>query len=201
MNENYENIRLLSLQAKINTLVYNRQQDPKCIADALERILDTTPRWKEQDDIIYLSVTSDGTPGPEWIPRLEGNDFCLRDDAKAVLESPDFIPTDGVTTEIAILKGGLFSDDKNRTTQKIYDEADKRNLEKPNIEVACLIRENFSDEDIQAMGLWWIVVFTDLFLLSLYRGDSGRMMHSCHNHHGASWGKQNGFVFVTQTSS
>src|SRR3989344_110555 len=73
-------------------------------------VSEPTRNWREQDGVIYFSVTSDGTTGPQWIERLEGKGFRLSDYAKSVLRSPDFKPTSGVTTEIAILKGMLFAD-------------------------------------------------------------------------------------------
>lgn len=113
--------------------------------------------WCEQDGVIYFSVTSDGTEGVDWIKRLEVKNFRLSDCAQSVLRSSDFKSTDGVTTEVAVLKGALFSNN-DRITKKIRAEADKRKLSKPNAEVACLIREKFAGEEIEAMGLWWIVV-------------------------------------------
>ena len=112
--------------------------------------------WREQDGVIYFSVTSDGTTGEAWIKRLEDKSFRVGDYAKSVLRSMDFKPTSGVTTEVAVLKGMLF-EDSNRVTKKIRAEADKRKLFKPNAELACLIREAFSDEEIEAMGLWGII--------------------------------------------
>jgi hypothetical protein len=118
-----------------------------------ERIRD----WKDQEGVISLgTVTSDGTTGPQWIKRLEKKGFRVSDWARDVLNSKDFNPTSGVTTEIVVLKGILWIDN-DRVTKNIRAEAEKRGLEKPNAEVACLIREKFSDEEIEAMGLWWIV--------------------------------------------
>ncbi len=164
--------------------------------------------WREQDGVIYLSVTSDGTTGPEWIKRLEGKLFRLSDDAKSVLRSPDFKPTSGVTTEIAILKGMLF-EDSNRITKKIRAEADKRKLATPNAEVACLIRENFSDEDIEAMGLIWIVAMHepikdfggDPRLLRACRYGDGRWLRAYYDKPGSRWGREGGFAFVVSQVS
>jgi hypothetical protein len=115
-----------------------------------------------EDGVIYITITSDGTTGPEWVKRLEGKGFDVRDSAKRVLDSEDFKPTNDVTIEIAILKGMLFKDD-NRITKNIRAEADKRKLIKPNAEAACLIREKFTDEEIKAMGLRCIVVMHESF--------------------------------------
>src|SRR3989344_8863779 len=83
--------------------------------------------WREEDGAIYFSVTSDGTTGEDWIKCLEGKGFRVGDYAKQVLRSPDFKPTKGLTTEVAVLKGMLF-EDNDRITKKIRAEADKRKL-------------------------------------------------------------------------
>lgn len=163
----------------------------------------TPIRWLEQADIIYLSVTSDGTTGPKWIKRLEKKGFRLSDYAKSVLRSPDFKPTYGVTTEINILRGCLF-EDRDRITKNIRDMALKRNLSTPNVEVGCLIRENFSDEDIEAMGLWWIVAMHepikdsdgDPYLLYAGRDNDGRWLRAYFDDPDDGWGRGSGFAFV-----
>ena len=160
-------------------------------------------RWREQDGVIYFSVTSDGTTGEQWIKRLEDKGFRVSDYAKSVLRSPDFKPTKGVTTEIAILKGMLF-EDRDRITSNIRDLATQRKLTTPNAEVACLIRENFSDEEIEAMGLWWIVAMHepikdsdgDLLLLGARRGDGGRWLNAYCGSPDRRWGRDDGFAFV-----
>lgn len=156
--------------------------------------------WREQDGVIYISVTSDGTTGPEWIKRLEKKGFRSSDYAKSELRSPDFKPTKGVTTEISILKGLLF-EDHDRITCNIRDLATQRKLTTPNAEVACLIRENFSDEDIAAMGLIWIVTMHepikdsdgDPSLLGASWSDGGRWLDTWP---GSRWNRDSGFAFV-----
>lgn len=163
-------------------------------------VSEPTRNWREQDGVIYISVTSDGTTGPEWIKRLEGKGFHLSDYAKSVLCSPDFRPTKGVTTEIAILKGVLF-EDLDRTTSNIRDMATQRKLTTPNAEVACLIREEFSDEDIEVTGLIWIVTMHepikdsdgDPSLLGASRSDGGRWLDTWP---GSRWDRDSGFAFV-----
>jgi hypothetical protein len=166
-------------------------------------VAEPTRNWREQDGVIYLSVTSDGTTGPEWIKRLEKKGFRLSDYAKSVLRSPDFKPTKGVTTEIAILKGMLF-EDRDRITSHIRDLATQRKLLTPNAEVACLIRENFSNEDIKAMGLILIVTMHepikdsggDPDLLSADRDGDGRWLGAYCDEPGSGWDRGGGFAFV-----
>jgi hypothetical protein len=153
--------------------------------------------------VIYFSATSDGTTGPQWISRLEKKRFRLSKWAKDVLNSLDFKPTSGVIYNCAVLKGEMFSDE-DRITEKIRAEADHRKLTKPNAEVACLIRENFSDEEIEAMGLWWLVVMHepindsdgDPNLLYALRNDEGQWLDAYYVNPGSRWRRKDGFVFL-----
>lgn len=115
-------------------------------------------KWWEENGVIYFKVMSDGTTGEEWIHRLERQGFKLSKSAKDLLLSKDFKVTTGVVYTIAVLKGNLFTDN-NRIIKKIRSEAAKRKLATPNAEVACLIREMFSDDEIKTMGFIWIVTF------------------------------------------
>jgi len=203
---------------KLNALVKNimRQtgtSDPNeavRLVNSGEWIL-TNPvrRWREQDGVIYFSVTSNGMTGPQWIEHFEKKGIQLSKWAKDVLLSPDFKPTNGVTTEVAVLKGMLF-EDNDRVTSKIRAEAGKRKLVKPNAELGCLIRDMFTDEEIAAMGLVWIVAFHepikdsdgDPFLLSANRADDGRWLDAYYGRPDGRWARDGGFAFaVSQVSS
>ncbi len=203
---------------KLNALVKNimRQtgtSDPNeavRLVNSGEWIL-TNPvrRWREQDGVIYFSVTSNGMTGPQWIEHFEKKGIQLSKWAKDVLLSPDFKPTNGVTTEVAVLKGMLF-EDNDRVTSKIRAEAGKRKLVKPNAELGCLIRDMFTDEEIAAMGLVWIVAFHEPIkdsgggpgLLSASRGDDGRWLRAYYDGPGGRWRRDGGFAFaVSQVSS
>lgn len=157
--------------------------------------------WIESDGVIRFSVTSDGTTGEEWISRLTKKGFRVRDYAKSLLRSKDFQPTTGITTEIVVLKGLLFKDSE-RTTRNI--RADKRQLSKPNAEVACLIREKFSDKELEEMGLYWIVVMHDSIndsggdpsLLSASRDGDGQWLSACCGEPDCRFSRELGFAFV-----
>ena len=168
-----------------------------------------TRNWREEDGVIYFSVESDGTTGENWIIRLESKGFRVGDYAKQVLRSPSFKPTEGIVTEVAVLKSMLF-EDQSRITSKIRAEADKRKLGKPEPELACLIREKFTDKEIEAMGLWYIVAMHepindsdgDPHLLSARRSGGGRGLGAPHDGPGVRWHRDNGFAFaVSQTNS
>jgi len=168
-------------------------------------VSEPTRAWREEDGVIYFSVASNGTTGKGWITRLESKGLCVGDYAKQLLRSPDFKPTSGVTTEIAVLKSLLFNDN-DRITEKIRAEAKKRKFIKPSAEVACLICEMFTDEEIKAMGLVWIVVMHepikdsdgDLRLLGASRGGGGgRWLNAYYDGPGDRWIRDGGFAFVS----
>lgn len=160
--------------------------------------------WREENGIIYLSVTSDGTTGKEWIERLTKKGYRLSDYAQSLLRSPeDFKPTYGVTTEIAILKGILFGN-SDRITSSIRAFTAERNLIAPNAEVACLIRDIFSDEDLEAMGLIWIVAMHEPIkdsddvprLLSVSRNGGGCWLVADCDKSVYGWSRGDGYAFA-----
>jgi hypothetical protein len=173
------------------------------IARLIVESCESARRWREENGVICFSVTSDGTTGLEWINRLGAKGFRISDYAKSILLSPDFKPTIGVTTKIAVLKGEMFSDE-NRLTKNVRAEADKRKLVKPNAEVACLIREKFTDKEIEAMGLWYIVAMHEPIkdsdggssLLNAHRDDDGSWLDTSYGRPARRWDRESGFAFA-----
>lgn len=161
------------------------------------------PKWREEDGVIYFSVTSDGTTGEDWITRLESKGFRVGDYAKQTLRTPSFKPTSGMTTEVAVLRGGIFHDD-DRTTSKICAFAAKRMLGAPNAEVACLIREKFTNKEIEAMGLMYIVAMHEPVsdsdglpsLLVAFRNDDGHWLDAYDDRPDDRWDRDDGFAFA-----
>jgi len=168
--------------------------------------------WREQDGVTYFSVTPNGKTGSQWIDQF--GEKNIGSYAKSVLRSDDFKPTNGITTEIAVLKGGILFKDSNRITKKIRAKAyagtftGGKKLFDPNAEVACLIREKFTNKEIEEMGLQWIITMHkpiedsdgDPALLGAGRGDSGQL-RACGGRPGKEWGRGGGFAFaVSQVS-
>ena len=162
-------------------------------------------KWTEKDGVVYFSVTSDGVTGEEWITRLESKGFRAGDYVKNVLRSKGFKPTAGITYEVAVLKGELFSDSE-RITKNIRKDAKNRKFTTPNAEVACLIREKFSDKELEAMGLYWIVVMHepikdsdgDPTLLGANRYGDGSWLNTGYDGPDGEWVRGLGFAFATQ---
>ncbi len=167
-------------------------------------------RWREENGVIYFTLPpTDGTTGEEWIARLESKDFHIGNHAKSVLRSDDFKPTSGVTTEVAVLKGTLFTDN-DRITRNIRAKAyagtftQGRKLSNPNAEVACLVREMFSNKELEAMGLWWIVAMHEPIkdsgggprLLRASRNGNGCWLNAYDGDPDFRWGRNSGFAFA-----
>jgi hypothetical protein len=172
-------------------------------------VLERVKRWREEGGIIYLTVTSDGASGEAWIKRLEEKGFHVGDYAKIVLRSKNFKPTSNITYEITILKGEFFDNEKNRTTKNIRKKANEMELTTPNAEVSCLIRENFTDMELRAMGLWYIVAMhkpvrvsgSYLALLAVDRLDADRRLITYNDYPGCEWNRVCGFAFVCLQAS
>ncbi len=164
--------------------------------------------WQERDGIVYFTVTSDGTTGEHWILRLEGNGFRVGDYAKQVLLHPEFNPTRNLTSDVAVLKGTVF-DDNDRCTEKIRAEAARRKLSMPQAELACLLREKFTDEDIDEMGLSYIVAMHEPIndaggiprLLNADRSHGGRWLYAHGDRPDRTRDRDFGFAFVVPQAS
>lgn len=104
-----------------------------------------------KDGTVYLTVTSDGTNGPQWLNKLTEINISLSREIIKVLLSPRFKPTKNLTTELALFKFFKENKDLNEaikdedfTSEDIRSEAIKRGLTIPNLETVCLILEKFS---------------------------------------------------------
>jgi len=213
-NELYRRVREGSLDfeevmASLQDIIENRRILPPGSEGCGElEVREAVRKWVEEGGLLYITVTSDGTTGEEWIVRLERRGYRLSDYAEEMLRSEDFVPTSGKTYRIAILPGSLFSDD-DRITSNIREEAGRRGLEDPSPEVACLLREFLSDDDLEAMGLWWLAVMHEPIedsggvpgLLALGRSGGGRGLGAICDRPGGRWARVFGFAFVVPQAS
>jgi hypothetical protein len=161
---------------------------------------------READGVIYLTATQDKqVVGDELIARMEKNGNRMSDSGKNLLRSKEFKPSAIGVYEVAVLKGLLF-EDHIRTTENVHAKAREMKLEMPNADIACLIREQFSNKEICDMGLWWIVAMhrpinvsaQNSFLLSASRDGDCRWLGVWHGYPSNSWGCGSGFAFLLQ---
>jgi hypothetical protein len=175
----------------------------KDVVNGQAKIIYPACKWREENGVIRFSVTSDGITGEQWITRLKSQGIRVSNYAKSILRSKSFRSGKPTVYKIAVLKGELFSDDK-RITKNIRAEAKRRKLGTPNAEVACLIREAFSDEDLKVMGLNWLVTMHkpikdsvgNPILLDADRYDDDSWLGAHDDDPGDKWDHSCGFAFV-----
>lgn len=134
----------------------------------------TTPTWRVENGVIYTSVISNGMTGEEWTYRFLNKGFDLTEDFKSTLLSPEFKATSGVRTEVAIfdhLPEDEFGDEVNAASVRAF--AAEQRVTLPTLEVACLIRDKFSNKEfLNDMNLPWVVCVLE----SIYNRPGGREM-------------------------
>ncbi|HPL93303.1 MAG TPA: hypothetical protein PLB38_03415 [bacterium] len=163
------------------------------------RIVEPDKRWREEDGIIYFSVTSDGTTGQQWIDRLNKKGYCLDSAVENILCSRNFEPSSGVTIKVALLKGMLWNDDE-RNRENVLSKAIKSfEFASPPFEVLCLIRDSFSDEEIDDMGVSKIISFKKPTVVVSCGGKGcygDWMNHLVVQEEDSLWHRSVGFAFV-----
>ncbi len=136
-------------------------------------------KWYEKDGVLYFSVTSDGTTGPQWLERLKANGCLIGGRARHVLNSPNFNPTDSITTKVAVLRAAAIWGG-GCTIREVYEKAGRLSLVVPNPEITCLILELLMSDDywITAIPRWIITMHTPIEDSS---GDLCRLVAHCNS--------------------
>ncbi|MFA5934832.1 MAG: hypothetical protein WC827_03045 [Candidatus Paceibacterota bacterium] len=183
--------------------------DPEKLNAFLQRAIEgrwgDTPRWIEKDGIIYFTLISNGKTGEEWITYLEAKGVSVSNEAKSVLRYVSFKPTKaGTPYYIAVIKGGSFPDD-GRTTNDVRAYASRLKMINLPADVVCLIRDNFTDEEIKQMGLSWIITMHQpisdcdgyLSVLGVFRS-AREKLDTCSGDSDVRWDCSDGFAFATE---
>ncbi|MFA6416219.1 MAG: hypothetical protein WCW56_01895 [Candidatus Paceibacterota bacterium] len=169
------------------------------------------PKWTvDENGVIYLTLpATTGRTGEEWITHFEQKGDRPTSYAKSVLRSKKFKPSIGVVNKIAILPAKLWKD-SDRLTKQIRRDAHAgtfskgQKLSDPQAEVACLIRDYLTDEEIEALGLRYIVDMHepiedsdgDPRLLSADRCGGGRGLSTYFDNPDCQWNDSSGFAFL-----
>lgn len=155
-----------------------------------------------------FEVTTIGRSGEDSITALEGEGFRVADHAQELLRSKGFVASNGIVYKLALIMGIEFEDDQ-RTNAQIRAEATTRGYLNPPIEVAPYVREMFSDEDLEQMGLLALIIMHKplrdsgdrLRLLGLDSDGGGRLLSPFSGRPGDSWIHSNGFLFLVPASN
>ncbi len=113
--------------------------------------------WQKVDELIHLSIVSDGLNGPLSVESLKKKGCKVDPSVREMFLSKYYIPTTGITSSLVIVPGTLF-DDESRHDSSIIAYARSRGFYLPEAETARHIREKFSDQDLDEMGLKYLLV-------------------------------------------
>lgn len=135
------------------------KENPKALAKLLQGLCPPSVisnKWIEKDGIIYFTVVSNGKTNKEWVEHFKSKKIETFYVEKLIL-SNDFKPCEkGTVFNIAVIKGDFFTD-KNRNFLKIKEKAELYQFKNVDIEIPYLIRDKFTDRDIEQMGLFCIL--------------------------------------------
>jgi hypothetical protein len=128
-----------------------------------QRAMQLVSSWHEQDGIIYLNLPPiDDTIDSNLFEYLEKEGVKMGGFGKRILNQADTHCKEGALSKLAILKGEYFTD-SNRTTKNISIQGEFLGMKKPNLRDACRVRKYFTEEDIQKMGIDWIIIMHEPF--------------------------------------
>lgn len=160
------------------------------------------PYWKDDGNkTISFDLTSDGMTGSEWITHFETKGLLLSECVKSIILSKDFTPSEvGKVHHVGVIKGSWFTDE-DRTIKCITLNAQLRaSAIIPSAEVACLICDNFTKDDLVKMRFGHIVVLHEPILDSerepCILGFDGSTIRAYYVSPPHAWPENYGFVLV-----
>lgn len=180
--------------------------EPALSQSAVIPTASTPTAWTvDSEGNIYFTLTSNGLTRELWEQHLERRGRQISSRARNALSRASEAPTNGITYNIVVRPGKKISH-SDRIVNKIRASADKRGWAKPHWEVACLIRDTLTDEQLEKMGLWYIVTMHEPIddsgggpcLLSSYqRADGGcPLLDTEGGRPDYNWDDRGGFAFV-----
>lgn len=157
---------------------------------------------------IHFTVTSNGMTCEQWESHLESRGRHLCEEARDVLRRASEAPTNGVPYHIVVVQADRLVSARYPLTRDICAAAGQRGWIEPHWEVACLIRDAFTDKQFEQMGLWNIITMHEpiksskgyprVFVSSRHNTDSGWLGTECPGTHksGTTWSRSTKFAFV-----
>ncbi|MDP3957396.1 MAG: hypothetical protein Q8Q10_02750 [bacterium] len=164
---------------------------------------------KDQYGRILITVTGSGLLNEEWGPRLKSGGFVLEQRDLDVLNQPDYnenhrlVP--GKQYTVALVLGKEVSKDAERTTAHIRQLGERDYGKSSDLrgELALLIREAISDEQMKRWGIHYIAVPHELIrdsvgqhgIFAARRMGDGREVHVYFDYPGACWRDRGAFAY------
>lgn len=124
------------------------------------------PSSVAKPDRITFTVTGLSITGAEWITRLTAGGHKLSDWARGILSKPDYDENhrleSGKEYKVTLVFGKEIKKDNDRRTANLKAIA-ARELGEQSVsglkgELALLIREKFTNAELEAMSIWYIAV-------------------------------------------
>jgi len=158
-----------------------------------------------------MKLTTLGLSGPQWIKRLEKKGYKISDYAKYIILSVDFKKArlkKGIEVNVNFVTVRDLGKER-ATTQEIKDYARTQGYEIPTPEIALLLREAVSDEDIEALGGWYVAALHepikdsdgDPNVLFADRDGEGRWVNAGWDRPDGDWDAGGAFAFVVPAST
>ncbi len=140
-------------------------------------------RWFSIGCVTYFKVTLDkSTSGEDWITRTAEHGNVVHAQTHDRLCCKDFKQSAPGKYLVAVFDISLLENDKV-SLKEIRVMANKKGFETPNTDIACLVREQFSDQDIYAMGFDTLLFMHDPIvdqnLLYIPRLRGARTLSNC----------------------
>jgi hypothetical protein len=114
-------------------------------------------KFLEKNHAIYLTLTSDGTTGEQWINRLESQGKILSIEVQHLLKSLKFEIAKGQKSDLVILKKTLTKA-LALTKDELLAEAFSLHLLPVNLELACLLREELTLPWLDRLNLQRVII-------------------------------------------
>lgn len=163
-------------------------------------------------DRVTFTVTGLGLTSAEWITRLEADGHKLSDWARDILTKPDYDRNHhleaGKEYKVTLVFGKEVRKDQERTTANLKDLALREFGEQAVTglkgELALLIREKFTNAELEAMGLWYITVLHEPIIdsggganvLDSGRRDGGSYVGADYGRPNDRWVDDGAFAFL-----
>lgn len=178
--------------------------------DEFRKVLGLDPVWKtDKYGHILITVTGLGLTAEEWKTRLEGSGYRFGDWARNILGRLDYDEKHRVEAgkqyTVALVLGKEIKKDNERSTANLKKLGERYYGRSADLkgELALLIREAISDEQMERFGVWYIAVLHepitdsggDPLVLYTYRRDRGRWVHAYWDKPGYTWRDGGAFAF------
>lgn len=187
------------------------QTRPKTLAERYEAF---TPELKAKLSLekghFYFLVVGAGLPSAKWPERLKSGGYELSKWGADILSKPDYDKKHrlkyGKVYKLGIVLGAKIATDQERSTAKLKalgcQEISPQAVDELKAEFALLIREKFTNAELEEMGLWYIAVLHEPIVdsggnpdvLYSYRYD-GSCVGASYDGPGGQWDGLGAFAF------